>query len=92
MRAFHAVVEGEVQGVGFRYSAMREARALDVAGWVRNADDGTVEVWAEGETADLEEFLKWLGIGPPEAWVRDVRVTWESPKGMYSLFSTTLPE
>jgi len=87
MKAFHAIVEGEVQGVGFRYSALREARALGVAGWVRNADDGTVEVWAEGEDAALEEFLAWLKVGPSAAWVRGVKVSWEVPKGTYSSFS-----
>jgi acylphosphatase len=65
---------------------MREARALGVSGWVRNADDGAVEVWAEGEDAALEEFLAWLKIGPSAAWVRDVKVSWESPKGTDSSF------
>ncbi|MDP2791584.1 MAG: acylphosphatase [Rectinemataceae bacterium] len=86
MKAIHAIVEGEVQGVGFRYSAMREARALGVAGWVRNADDGTVEVWAEGDEAALEEFLAWLKVGPSAAWVRDVTLSWEAPKGTYTSF------
>ena len=86
MKAIHAVVEGEVQGVGFRYSALREARALGVSGWVRNADDGTVEVWAEGEAAAIEEFLAWLRVGPSAAWVRDVKVSWETPKRANSSF------
>ena len=87
MKAIHAIVEGEVQGVGFRYSALREARALGVVGWVRNADDGTVEAWAEGEEAALEEFLAWLNVGPPAALVRGVKVSWKNPKGTYSSFS-----
>ena len=86
MKAFHVIVEGEVQGVGFRYSALREARALGVLGWVRNTEDGTVEVWAEGEEAGLEEFLAWLRVGPSAAWVRDVKVSWESPKGSFASF------
>ena len=86
MKAIHVIVEGEVQGVGFRYSALREARALGVGGWVRNADDGTVEVWAEGGEAALGEFLAWLKVGPPAAWVREVKVSRESPKGIYVSF------
>jgi len=86
MKAFHAVVEGEVQGVGFRYSAAREARSLGITGWVRNAGDGTVEVWAEGSDADLEAFLKWLRVGPSPAWVRELHSTRETPKGIYSAF------
>ena len=86
MKAIHAIVEGEVQGVGFRYSAMREARALGVAGWVRNADDGTVEVWAEGDDAALEEFIAWLKVGPSAAWVRALNVSREAPKGTYTSF------
>ena len=86
MKAIHAIVEGSVQGVGYRYAALREARALGISGWVRNADDGTVEVWAEGEEAALEEFLAWLKTGPSAAWVRDVKVSREVPNGTYSSF------
>jgi acylphosphatase len=70
--AFQARVTGRVQGVGFRWSAVREARRLGLRGWVRNADDGSVEVEAEGPPADLEAFLAWLRTGPPGAFVRDV--------------------
>jgi len=86
MKAFHAIVEGEVQGVGFRYSAAREARSLGVLGWVRNAEDGTVEVWAEGGEEDLDAFQNWLRIGPSAAWVRGVKVSWETPRGTYKAF------
>lgn len=85
--AFHAVVEGEVQGVGFRYSAAREARSLDLSGWVRNAENGSVEVWAEGDPAALEEFFAWLRRGPETAWVSSVKRTDEKPRGLYSTFS-----
>ncbi len=86
MRAFHAVAEGEVQGVGFRYSAAREARSLGITGWVRNAEDGTVEVWAEGGEEELDAFLEWLRTGPSSARVSGLRLTWETPRGIYSSF------
>jgi acylphosphatase len=63
-----------VQGVGFRWSAVREARQLGLRGWVRNADDGSVEVEAEGTPSALEDFLAWLRRGPPGAFVDDVEV------------------
>ncbi|MCX7027808.1 MAG: acylphosphatase [Spirochaetes bacterium] len=87
MKAFHAVIEGEVQGVGFRYSALREARSLGLAGWVRNRGDGAVEVWAEGSEQDLEVFAEWLKAGPAEAWVRNFELSWEAPGGALSSFN-----
>ena len=86
MKAFHAIVEGEVQGVGFRYSAAREARAIGLTGWVRNAEDGTVEVWAEGDSAELDLLIDWLRQGPSTAWVKNLRFTWENPTASYSSF------
>lgn len=87
MKAFHAFVEGEVQGVGYRYSALAEARSLAIRGWVRNTAYGEVEVWAEGDEADLDEFIRWLNHGPPYARVENVRVEWEKAKDVYPSFS-----
>jgi len=75
MRRVRAVVSGEVQGVGFRFYARERARQLGVAGWVRNLDDGTVEVEAEGESGAVERMLAWLDRGPREARVARVDVT-----------------
>jgi acylphosphatase len=80
-RAFRARVTGRVQGVGFRWSAVREARLLGVRGRVRNADDGSVEVEAEGAPAALERFLAWLRRGPAGAYVDDVEVQPVPPGG-----------
>jgi acylphosphatase len=79
--AFSAKVIGRVQGVGFRYSAVREARRLDLSGWVRNCSDGNVEVWAEGPQDKLDLFLKWLYRGPDSSRVHSVKVEDETPKG-----------
>jgi acylphosphatase len=73
---FQAIVSGRVQGVGFRYSAVRVARALRLGGNVFNRWDGGVEVTAEGERQSLEQFSDWLREGPPGAFVRDVQITW----------------
>jgi acylphosphatase len=80
-RAFHARVTGRVQGVGFRWSAVREARRLGLRGWVRNADDGSVEVEAEGPPAAIEGFLAWLRRGPAGAFVSGVEAHPVPPDG-----------
>ena len=87
MKAFRATIEGEVQGVGFRYSAMREANGRGIVGWVRNTQDEAVEVWAEGGEADLAAFRDWLETGPPHARVDRVVLSWEKPAGAFNSFS-----
>jgi acylphosphatase len=82
-KAFYARVRGRVQGVGFRYSAIQEARRLGISGWVRNDHNGDVEVWAEGKGERLETFLAWLRQGPPYADVESVEKDDKPPKGFY---------
>jgi acylphosphatase len=84
--SFLAVVTGRVQGVGFRYSAVRRARELGLFGTVSNRADGSVEVRAEGKMKDLERMLEWLQRGPPGAHVRDVQADWLPWTGRYSDF------
>jgi DNA ligase D-like protein (predicted 3'-phosphoesterase) len=63
-----------VQGVGFREATRRRALALELRGWVRNADDGTVAVHAEGPPAALERLAAFLAEGPRGASVSGVQV------------------
>jgi DNA ligase D-like protein (predicted 3'-phosphoesterase) len=63
-RATRAVVAGTVQGIGFREATRERAGELGVLGWVRNCDDGTVAVHAEGATAAIEQLLDFLRDGP----------------------------
>jgi acylphosphatase len=65
-------VRGRVQGVGFRYFVEHSAKALDVRGWVRNDDDGTVEVYAVGTSGQLSDLAGLLWQGPRWAEVRGV--------------------
>ena len=60
----HFLVQGRVQGVGFRWFVHREASELELRGWVRNTEDGHVEVVASGEPSDLEELRASLRRGP----------------------------
>ena len=70
--AARAVVRGSVQGVGFRYAVVERASELGVLGWVRNEDDGSVRVHAEGSETAVEELVAFLGEGPPGADVSEV--------------------
>ena len=79
--AFFARVSGRVQGVGFRYSAIREAQRLKLNGWVRNTDSGDVEVWVEGPQETLDLFHAWLRRGPSYSRVDSVEKTDVAPRG-----------
>lgn len=85
----HAIMHGRVQGVGFRYAAVRKAQALALTGWVRNQWDGTVETVAEGPRPDLDKYLGWLHQGPTSAYVAKVERTWQTATGEFSSFSIT---
>ena len=77
----HVFVSGRVQGIGYRYSTVNEARRLGVNGWVRNLPDGRVEALFEGSKATVEEIIKWCHKGPRAAVVKDVAVEYEEPEG-----------
>ncbi|HEY4918019.1 MAG TPA: DNA polymerase ligase N-terminal domain-containing protein [Solirubrobacteraceae bacterium] len=72
--AIRASVRGHVQGVGFREATVRRARQLGVGGWIRNTEDGTVAVYAEGRPEAVEELTAFLHRGPPSASVSEVDV------------------
>lgn len=73
-RAVRAVVRGRVQGVFFRDATVRRAGELGVAGWVRNAEDGSVLVHAEGPEPAVDRLLDFLHEGPRAARVESVEV------------------
>jgi acylphosphatase len=82
----HLLVEGRVQGVGFRYFVVDLADQLSVLGWVRNRWDGTVEVLAEGERTSLEKLLSEIRRGPRAAFVSQVKESWDVPTGEFKDF------
>jgi acylphosphatase len=81
-----AVVDGVVQGVGFRWATVRQARALRLTGMVRNLVDGRVQVLAEGEEEKLARLRAWLCHGPAGAHVRSVDSRLEPYRGQYADF------
>jgi DNA ligase D-like protein (predicted 3'-phosphoesterase) len=72
--AIRAVAHGEVHGVGFRDATVRRARELGISGWVRNGEDGSVQVHAEGPERALDELAAFLRQGPRSARVAGVGV------------------
>ena len=73
MNTYKIRIFGRVQGVGFRYSAQREAEKYHLKGWVKNEADGSVTVEATGEEAALDKFCDWCRSGPPSARVEKIR-------------------
>ncbi|HXG92873.1 MAG TPA: acylphosphatase [Blastocatellia bacterium] len=80
------IVRGLVQGVGFRYFAIRAARALGVTGTVRNLADGTVEAIAEGSPDAIARFRAELERGPSHGHVTAVDEAELKPTGRYNGF------
>jgi acylphosphatase len=82
----HCIVHGLVQGVGFRAHTQHQARRLGLQGWVRNCNNGTVELLAEGESTSVQHLIDWCQHGPPGARVTQVEVRWEAPQGNLEAF------
>ncbi len=83
----HAIVDGTVQGVGFRMYVQEHAASLGLTGWVRNTYDGRVEVTAEGPYASLEKLLDKLRMGPRSAFVTEVQKEWQPATGEFDSFT-----
>ena len=82
----HALITGRVQGVGYRYFALREARQLGLDGFVRNAGR-QVEVVAEGDPEKLQRLLAHLKVGPSGARVDNVQPSYGQATGGFSGFA-----
>jgi acylphosphatase len=87
LERLHAVIKGDVQGVGFRFFLVREAEALGLRGWVRNRDDGAVELVAEGSRHDLERLLRAARQGPRLARVTSAEADWSPAIGGLERFN-----
>jgi acylphosphatase len=85
----HAVIHGDVQGVGFRFFLQHKGQELRLLGWVRNNDDGTVELVAEGSRPDLEQLKRAAEEGPRLARVERVDARWSAAGGGLGSFELT---
>jgi acylphosphatase len=76
-RRARVTVRGQVQGVWFRQSTKNRAQELNLAGWVRNNPDGSVEALFEGEETAIQKAVEWCQKGPDRARVDDLQLSWE---------------
>ena len=76
-QCLHIFVSGLVQGVYFRANSLKTAKSLGVTGWIKNLDDGRVELMVEGEKNFVNQMLKWCKHGPPGAKIDNVSVDYE---------------
>ncbi|MCD6550286.1 acylphosphatase [bacterium] len=82
----HIFVSGLVQGVFFRYFTKKTADKLNLKGWVKNLDDGRVEILAEGDEERIEELIRWTQKGSPASKVENVEIKYEDYKGEFGSF------
>lgn len=75
-------VKGKVQGVFYRSTAQAKAKELGLSGWVKNEEDGSVLIEAEGEEQKLLKLVDWCKEGPGAAVVNDVEYNEIEPKGV----------
>jgi acylphosphatase len=81
MKRINALIGGEVQGVGYREEVKRIAFELSIYGWVRNLEDGRVEITAEGENQSIGKFLEKININKYPIFVEKVETKEEIYKG-----------
>jgi acylphosphatase len=86
----HAIIQGHVQGVGFRYFVQGKATSLGLTGWVRNRWEGSVEVLTEGKSTKLESLLDALYRGPRGATVTNVDPQWQEATGEFLDFQVRM--
>ncbi len=90
--AAEILVDGDVQGIGYRGFAQRKALQLGLRGYVMNLKDGRVRVRVEGPRDTIEELVRDLEKGPPLARVEKVSVTWLPPTGRFASFGIRFAE
>ena len=79
-------ISGKVQAVGFRAYAEHEAKQCGVTGWVRNTEDGRVEVLVQGIPEHIKYFIEVLNEGSVLAVVENISVDWRSPQQLFTDF------
>ena len=87
IKRLHLVIHGKIQGVYFRDYAKAEALKLEVAGWIQNMTDGTVEAVIEGEDEQVSLMLDWLEVGSPGSEVEKIVAREERPYGETGAFN-----
>jgi acylphosphatase len=86
MERLHVKIEGLVQGVFFRDAAKKKAEEMNITGWIKNKNDGTIEAVFEGEVNNLNKMLEFCREGPPDAVVDIVEEEWEDATEEFDTF------
>lgn len=81
----HIVYSGAVQGVGFRYTAQQIARDLNLTGWIKNLNDGRVEILVEGPREGIEELLAHIN-NHFEGYIRNKDISYQPALGAFKEF------
>ena len=90
LKRSHVFYAGRVQGVGFRYTARQLAHGFEVVGYIRNLDDGRVEMVIEGDEEEVNRFVKHIGASDLAAYIRHETVEWKPATGEFRDFSIQL--
>ncbi len=83
----HLIIHGRVQNVFYRLTTKKQAKKLNLTGWVKNLPDRTVEIIAEGEDSKLKQLVAWCNNGPTFARVEKIDTSWEKYTGEFEFFS-----
>lgn len=86
-KRLHLIIQGKVQGVFFRASTKDKATELGLTGFVKNKEDGTVQVVAEGNKNQLQLLSDWCHIGPDRSTVDRVKIDWLAYSGEFEEFT-----
>ncbi len=86
-KQMHVFFTGMVQGVGFRFATDRIARQFEVGGYVRNLANGMVELVAEGEEVELQEFLSTIKDSQLQPYIKETQVTWKDCENRFQSFT-----
>ncbi|WP_168800174.1 acylphosphatase [Methylophaga sp. SB9B] len=86
IKRYHLLIKGRVQGVGYRMSTQIAAKKIGLTGWVRNLSDGQVEIVAEGDLIQLQQFVDWAWQGPRFAEVIDIQINEQPVTGEFETF------
>lgn len=86
MERVHLLISGDVISVGFRAGTLFFARELELVGWVRNTQDSSVEITAEGPREKLDKLISWAKTGPPLAQITGINIKWEKATGEFESF------
>lgn len=88
-RCLRVQIQGQVQGVGFRYHTCKQANEIGITGWVRNCPDGSVEACICGNGKQLDDMQQWLAHGPEWATVSDIHVESMAEPAELNVFKIT---